>query len=146
MVGGPASQDHDPHREVRQKILAHYTSNPVLGPGDPVPGCACEKCTGVVATITSPGRWEKWSALVERARGRRITTVCHLLGIEIRPAGKEYMASCPFHEDRNPSFTVNPEKGVFFCHSCGEGGDAIALYQEVRKLSFADAVRELSAA
>ena len=69
-----ASEHHDPHREVRQMILAYYMGDPVLSPGAPVPGCSCKECVGepIIATITAPGSWEKWSALVDRARSRKI--------------------------------------------------------------------------
>jgi DNA primase len=44
---------------------------------------------------------------------------------------RELTGRCPLpdHEDRTPSFTVNPEKGVFYCHGCGAGGDVIDLAQ-----------------
>ena len=43
--------------------------------------------------------------------------------------GKEFVARCPLpdHEDKTPSFTVNPEKNVWFCHGCVRGGDVIEL-------------------
>jgi len=45
--------------------------------------------------------------------------------------GAEWVGRCPLpdHEDRTPSFTVNPEKNVWFCHGCVRGGDAIELYR-----------------
>jgi len=47
----------------------------------------------------------------------------------LRRVGKEWVGRCPLpnHEDRSPSFTVNPEKNVFFCHGCLRGGDAVEL-------------------
>jgi DNA primase len=47
----------------------------------------------------------------------------------LRKAGKERVSRCPLpdHEDKTPSFTVNPEKNVFFCHGCLRGGDVIEL-------------------
>jgi DNA primase len=47
----------------------------------------------------------------------------------LRRVGKEWVGRCvlPDHEDRSPSFTVNPEKNVFFCHGCLRGGDAVEL-------------------
>jgi hypothetical protein len=47
----------------------------------------------------------------------------------LRRVGKEWAGRCPLpdHEDRSPSFTVNPEKNVFFCHGCLQGGDVVEL-------------------
>jgi hypothetical protein len=47
----------------------------------------------------------------------------------LRCVGKEWLGRCPLpdHEDRSPSFTVNPEKNVFFCHGCLRGGDVVEL-------------------
>jgi hypothetical protein len=47
----------------------------------------------------------------------------------LRRVGKEWVGRCPLpdHEDRSPSFTVNPEKNVFFCHGCLQGGDVVEL-------------------
>src|SRR5215218_8318005 len=47
----------------------------------------------------------------------------------LRRVGKEWVGRCvlPDHEDRSPSFTVNPEKNVFFCHGCLQGGDVVEL-------------------
>src|SRR5215212_11899930 len=47
----------------------------------------------------------------------------------LRRVGKEWVGRCPLpdHEDRSPSFTVNPEKGVWFCHGCLYGGDVVEL-------------------
>ena len=47
----------------------------------------------------------------------------------LRRIGKEWAGRCPLpdHEDRSPSFTVNPEKNVFFCHGCLRGGDVVTL-------------------
>jgi DNA primase len=47
----------------------------------------------------------------------------------IRRVGKEWLGRCPLpdHEDKTPSFTVNPEKNLWFCHGCGRGGDVVDL-------------------
>ncbi len=49
----------------------------------------------------------------------------------LRRVGREWAGRCPLpdHEDRSPSFTVNPEKNVWFCHGCLRGGDVVALAQ-----------------
>lgn len=59
-------------------------------------------------------------------------------GIELRQRGKSFWALCPFHTEKTSSFSVNPEKQVFHCFSCGKGGDAIAFIMELKGLSFKD--------
>lgn len=64
--------------------------------------------------------------------------------VVLKRAGKEHKGLCPFHQEKTPSFNVNPEKGIFKCFGCGEGGDAFAFVQKVRGIDFIDAVRELA--
>lgn len=54
--------------------------------------------------------------------------------------GRQKMISCPFHEDRNPSCSVDYGEGVFHCFSCGEGGDSLTLIEKLEGLSFTEAV------
>ena len=44
--------------------------------------------------------------------------------VELRKRGVNYIGLCPFHNEKTPSFNVNPAKGIFKCFGCGEGGDA----------------------
>ena len=52
---------------------------------------------------------------------------------------------CPFHEEKTPSFNVTPARGLFYCFSCAEGGDAIKFVQKIDGLSFVEAVERLAA-
>lgn len=52
-----------------------------------------------------------------------------------------HKASCPFHEDRNPSASVNQDEGLFNCFSCGRSGDVYSFIQEQQGLDFPDAAR-----
>jgi len=52
---------------------------------------------------------------------------------------------CPFHDEKTPSFNVTPARGLFYCHGCGEGGDAIKFVQKIDGLSFVEAVERLAA-
>jgi CHC2 zinc finger len=63
--------------------------------------------------------------------------------VELRPAGKELVGLCPFHNDTNPSLHINPDKQRWFCHPCQKGGDVFAFLVGRDGLSFPDAVREL---
>jgi DNA primase len=51
---------------------------------------------------------------------------------------------CPFHEEKTPSFNVTPARGLFYCFSCAEGGDAIKFVQKIDGLSFVEAVERLA--
>jgi len=51
---------------------------------------------------------------------------------------------CPFHSEKTPSFTVNPDKGMFYCFGCHKGGSLFTFVMEVEKLSFPEAVRLLA--
>lgn len=59
----------------------------------------------------------------------------------LRRVGREWSARCPIpdHEDHTPSFTVNPEKNVWFCHGCVRGGDVVELYRLAEGYSERDA-------
>jgi DNA primase len=54
--------------------------------------------------------------------------------------GKQYQACCPFHNEKTPSFTVTPSKGIYKCFGCGKGGNAISFVMEHEKVSFVEAV------
>ena len=51
---------------------------------------------------------------------------------------------CPFHDEKTPSFNVTPARGLFYCFSCAEGGDAIKFVQKIDGLSFIEAVERLA--
>ena len=64
--------------------------------------------------------------------------------IELKKAGREYKALCPFHGEKTPSFTVSPDKGFYHCFGCGMHGTALGFLMEHDHLSFVDAVEELA--
>jgi len=64
--------------------------------------------------------------------------------VVLKRTGKEYKGLCPFHGEKSPSFHVNPDKGIFKCFGCGEGGDVFAFVQKTKGLDFIDSVRELA--
>jgi len=81
----------------------------------------------------------------EAERVKRNVSLAELVDyyMELRRVGKTYMGRCPFHKDRDPSFTVYPETGTFHCFGCGAHGDAITFLQKVRHLSFSQALEVL---
>lgn len=64
--------------------------------------------------------------------------------IELRKSGVNYLACCPFHNEKTPSFVVNGAKGFYHCYGCGVGGDAIKFVMEYEKLNFVESVEKIA--
>jgi len=62
--------------------------------------------------------------------------------IEIKQTGTRFNACCPFHNEKTPSFTITPNRGMFKCFGCGAGGDAVTFIEKMSGLEFIDAVKE----
>jgi DNA primase len=63
--------------------------------------------------------------------------------ITLRRRGVNFIARCPFHDEKTPSFTVSPAKGLFKCFGCGKGGNAVSFVMEHERLSYIEAIRYL---
>jgi DNA primase len=64
--------------------------------------------------------------------------------VKLRKRGVNYIGNCPFHNEKTPSFNVNPSKGIFKCFGCGKGGDVVSFVEEYEKFSFVEAIRWLA--
>ncbi|PKN00923.1 MAG: DNA primase [Elusimicrobia bacterium HGW-Elusimicrobia-1] len=64
---------------------------------------------------------------------------------ELKKSGRNYRARCPFHNEKTPSFFVNPDKGMYHCFGCGANGDVFKFVQEYEKISWPEAVRKIAA-
>jgi DNA primase len=64
--------------------------------------------------------------------------------VRLAPKGGRLWGLCPFHPEKTPSFSVNPEKGMFYCFGCHTGGSLFSFVMEMEKLSFPEAVRLLA--
>ncbi len=64
--------------------------------------------------------------------------------VELRRSGANFVACCPFHNEKTPSFMVNPQRNRFKCFGCGEGGDSIGFLMKMENLNFAEAVEKLA--
>lgn len=64
--------------------------------------------------------------------------------LELKKAGANYKARCPFHEEKSASFVVSPAKQIYHCFGCGAGGDAINFVKEMEKLNYPEAIEKLA--
>ena len=64
--------------------------------------------------------------------------------VPLTKKGKEYMACCPFHNEKTPSFTVSPDKQFYHCFGCGAHGTAIGFLMEFDHFDFVEAIEELA--
>ena len=64
--------------------------------------------------------------------------------VKLKKTGKNYSARCPFHDEKTPSFSVNPEKQFYYCFGCGAGGNALGFLMDYENLDFPQAVDNLA--
>jgi DNA primase len=64
--------------------------------------------------------------------------------LPLKRAGGNFVALCPFHKEKTPSFHVNPQRQIFHCFGCHKGGDVFRFLQEYENLTFPEAVRRLA--
>lgn len=79
---------------------------------------------------------------IERAKEGIVGTISKY--IDLKKAGKDHAALCPFHSDRTPSFTVSESKGFYHCHGCGAHGDAIDFVMEHEGVAFHEAIQSIT--
>lgn len=64
--------------------------------------------------------------------------------VNLKRSGRNFVGICPFHDDKNPSMSVSPERNMYHCFSCKAGGNAINFIKEYEKLNFPEAVEKLA--
>jgi DNA primase len=64
--------------------------------------------------------------------------------IQLKKAGKNYSARCPFHKEKTPSFHVSPERGTYMCFGCGERGDIFSFVQKMEGTDFPTVLKQLA--
>ena len=64
--------------------------------------------------------------------------------VTLKKRGVNYIGNCPFHDEKTPSFTVSPAKGIYKCFGCGKGGYSVNFIMEHEQLSYPDALRHLA--
>ena len=88
-------------------------------------------------------------ARIKEASVREVVSAADMVEVvsgrtALRKAGARYSGRCPFHEERTPSFSVNPVEKLYHCFGCGKGGDVITFVRETENLDFAGAVEWLA--
>ncbi|MEN6466513.1 MAG: DNA primase [Syntrophaceae bacterium] len=64
--------------------------------------------------------------------------------VTLRKAGRNFVGLCPFHREKTPSFSVNPDKQIFYCFGCGEGGDVFSFLMKINNTGFPEALKLLA--
>ena len=77
---------------------------------------------------------------------RNATDIVELIGqsVRLKKSGKNFMGLCPFHQEKTPSFSVHPEKQIYKCFGCGEGGSVFDFLMKEQNISFFEAVKQLA--
>ncbi len=83
-------------------------------------------------------------AILERIRAT--SDIVDVIGsyLPLKKAGANFVALCPFHKEKTPSFNVNPHRQIFHCFGCHKGGDVFTFVKEYENIGFMDAVRRLA--
>ena len=64
--------------------------------------------------------------------------------VSLKKRGSNLLGLCPFHNEKTPSFSVSPSKGIYKCFGCGKGGNAVNFIMEHEHLSYPEALRHLA--
>ena len=87
--------------------------------------------------------------MIDQATVERIVDAAHISDVvsefvTLKKRGVNQLGLCPFHNEKTPSFTVSPAKGIFKCFGCGKGGNSVNFIMELEQLSYPDALRWLA--
>ena len=80
------------------------------------------------------------------ARVREAADLVEVIGehVRLRKRGRTWEGLCPFHEEKTPSFSVDSEKGLYYCFGCHQGGDVLKFIMQLEHLSFPETVERLA--
>ena len=83
-------------------------------------------------------------AILDHIRGAN--EIVEVIGafVPLKRSGANFVALCPFHKEKSPSFNVNPQKQIFYCFGCHKGGDVFRFLQTYENLSFVESVKRLA--
>jgi len=79
-------------------------------------------------------------------RVREAADIVEVVGdhVRLKRRGRTFEGLCPFHEEKTPSFSVDPEKGLYYCFGCHQGGDIFKFIMQAERLAFPEAVERLA--
>lgn len=86
-------------------------------------------------------RGHDWAAIRD---AYPLSGVVGAAGVRLKKEGREYKACCPFHNEKTPSFSVNDEKGAYYCFGCGANGDVVDFVAQLHDIDTAQAVARLT--
>ena len=74
------------------------------------------------------------------------TDIVRLVGeyVQLKKKGTRLLGLCPFHREKTPSFSVNAERGAYYCFGCHEGGSAVQFLMKIENLTFPEAIERLA--
>jgi DNA primase len=77
---------------------------------------------------------------------RSISNIVEVISdfVSLKKRGSNWIACCPFHAERTPSFAASQSKNIFKCFGCGKGGDSITFVMEIENCSYTEALRYLA--
>jgi DNA primase len=86
---------------------------------------------------------------MDKTQVERVKTLSDIVGViseyvQLKKKGKNFWGLCPFHSEKTPSFSVDPDKQIYKCFGCDRGGDVISFVMDKKGLSFAEALSELA--
>lgn len=64
--------------------------------------------------------------------------------LNLKRRGTNLLANCPFHDEKTPSFTISPTKGIYKCFGCGKSGNSVTFLMEHENISYIEAIRHLA--
>ena len=64
--------------------------------------------------------------------------------VQLKRSGSRFKGLCPFHNEDTPSFSIDPDKNLYYCFGCGNGGDVFKFVQEIEGVGFLEGVRMLA--
>ena len=96
-----------------------------------------------ISRMGSWGRFVLTSDLGANPRGERHRGIVGT-SLPLKRAGANFVALCPFHKEKTPSFNVNPHRQIFYCFGCHKGGDVFAFVKDFENVDFPEAVRRLA--
>src|ERR1700704_2565154 len=81
-----------------------------------------------------------------KERVRAASDIVEIIGsyVPLKRAGANFVALCPFHKEKTPSFNVNPQRQIFHCFGCHKGGDVFTFVKEYESIDFPEALRRLA--